>query len=69
MAGFDNNKFNFEDDMRHAVYNAITDVLFKYRNYDFAQSEEQITAAVDHAVDWWDAHFFEDEFEDEDDEL
>ncbi len=47
----------FESDMRYAIYDAISKVCFKWNNPDL--SEEQITAAVDRAVDWWSNHFFE----------
>lgn len=53
--------FKFESemrsDMRRAVYDAISDVCFKWRNHDF--SEDQIIAAVDNAVDLWCDRFFE----------
>lgn len=58
--------FKFESemrgDMRHAIYDAISDVCFKWRNHNF--SEDQIVAAVDGAVDWWSDRFFEEYDED-----
>lgn len=50
---------NFQSDLRSAVYNAISDVLFKYRNEDF--TKEDIENAVQFAVEWFDIHFFEDD--------
>ena len=64
MADFNNDVFEFEEDMRSVVYNAIAKVCFDWRNYDF--SEEQIRRAVDGAIDWWDARFFEFDYYDDD---
>ena len=53
--------FEFQRELNSAVYRAITDVIFKYRNY-FDNSEESsksIEDAVGTAVDWWSTHFFE----------
>lgn len=53
--------FRFQSELNSAVYRAITDVIFKYRDY-FDNSEESsksIEDAVDTAVDWWSVHFFE----------
>lgn len=47
----------FQQDLNSAVYNAIADVSFKYR--DLVTNEDDLRSAVDTAVEWWDLHFFE----------
>ena len=49
---------NFESEMTSAIYNAISKVCFNWRNSDL--SDEQIVAAVDRAINWWESRFFED---------
>lgn len=57
------NKFDFESDMESAIYNAIGNVCFKYRNCNF--SEDEIITAVDRATAWWESHFFDDFYTEE----
>lgn len=57
----------FEDydklDLRSEVYNALTDIAFEYNSKGF--SVDEIKAAFNEALDWFDTHFWEDEDLDE----
>lgn len=47
----------FQQDLNSAVYNAVADTVFKYR--DLIKDSEALEASVGLAVDWWSTHFFE----------
>ena len=65
MGNVNRRNFEFESDMRSAIYHAIAKVCFKWDHTD--PSPEQIRTAVDRAIEWWDLKFFEDYY-DEDEE-
>lgn len=49
-----------KDDLKSDIYNALADVVFKYRNNNNITQED-----IEQAIEWFEIHFFEDEDLDE----
>lgn len=47
----------FQSDLNSAIYNAISDTTFKYR--DLITNSAELEKSVQLAVDWWSTHYFE----------
>lgn len=65
-------KLFFEDysklDLRSEVYNALSDIAFKYYSKDF--SSDEIKSAFDEALEWFDIRFWDiEDFDDFDESL
>lgn len=61
IKSFNDRDNSFQSDLNSAIYNAITEVTFKYRDcFDGSEAcNQSLEHAVDLAVDWWSTHFFE----------
>ena len=47
----------FQSDLNSAIYNAISDTVFKYR--DLITNSDELEKSGQLSVDWWSTHYFE----------